>query len=69
MVKEIKQNSDIDNESQSEQDLFKIFMGNNSNQFENDIIKSRRLFINAKVSITILFIYRKAKMLYSTPLN
>lgn len=37
------------NDHSEEEDLFDIFMGNNKNQFESDIIKSRRLFLNAKV--------------------
>jgi hypothetical protein len=47
MVKNITK---VEKEDHSdEEDIFNIFMGNNTNQFESDIIKSRRLFLNAKV--------------------
>jgi len=67
MVKNITK---VEKEDHSdEEDIFNIFMGNNTNQFESDIIKSRRLFLNAKVIIKIeinFFNIRKGKMLYST---
>lgn len=48
MVKNI---AEVENDNHSEEeDLFDIFMGNNKNQFESDLIKSRRLFLNAKVN-------------------
>ena len=47
MVKNI---AEVEKDDHSEEeDLFNIFMGNNKNQFESDIVKSRRLFLNAKV--------------------
>lgn len=64
MVKNIAK---VEKEDHSEEeDIFNIFMGNSTNQFESDIIKSRRLFLNAKVkNIFFTFYIRKEKMLYS----
>lgn len=50
MVKKFSE-SNNDEYSEEEGDLFNIFTENKSNQFESDIIKSRRLFLNAKVNI------------------
>ena len=49
MVKNIEEVGKDDHSE--EEDLFNIFMGNSKNQFESDIIKSRRLFLNAKVKL------------------
>lgn len=66
MVKNI---AEVEKDDHSEEeDLFDIFMGNSKNQFESDIIKSRRLFLNAKVISLIKLTFtnkRKEKMLYS----
>ena len=47
MVKKIKEakkdNGDFDDE------LYDLFTSDRTDQFENEIIKSRRLFLNAKV--------------------
>ena len=46
MVKKI---SNGQTDIQTEDDIYDMFLGNNTNQFEIELIKSRRLFINAKV--------------------
>ena len=47
MGKKIKDTNKIQD---SEEELFDLFTTDKTDQFERDIIKSRRLFLNAKVN-------------------
>jgi len=49
MGKKIKETNKITDDSDSENELYDLFTTDRTDQFEKDIIKSRRLFLNAKV--------------------
>ena len=62
MVKKIKETNKINKtlsngvSGDSDDELYDYFTSDRTDQFENDIIKSRRLFLNAKVIIFFNFL-------------
>ena len=41
----------MDNESDGDNEIYDLFTTDRTDQFENELIKSRRLFLNAKVNL------------------
>ena len=51
--KENNKNYENENEKDKDDELYDLFTSDRTDQFEKDIIKSRRLFLNAKVKIKL----------------